>query len=458
MLGRHLDRDRLERFLSLELRRNELREAVWHLSRCERCRRILAGMAPQALDLLTLFTRGATLPEAGEPGDYEAAIAAARRVALSRAAVLEEDRRRAPELLAELMKLPPRRWRHRVARDPRCHCFGLAELLVAESRRCWSEDNDRAELLGQLAIEVLERLGERRTGDERALLQDLRADAWGAIAVARRVASDLRGADAAIARACDHLRRGTGEPLVRARLLTQTASIRTSQRRFDEAERLLARVIAIYRRVGDAHLEGRALISLANAQSYRGDAETAIATLAQALPRIDAARDPRLLQAAKHNLMSGLIEVGRPREALALLPAVRALTRRSGKRLDAVRLEWLEGQLAAELGREREAEEKLRSARAKFIAEKIGYDAALVSLDLAALHLAAGRLDAVKRLAAEMVPIFQSRDVHREAVAALSLFQQAAAAETLSGAMLRDLTSYLGKARNDPRLRFERPS
>ena len=42
----------------------------------------------------------------------------------------------------------------------------------------------------------------------------------------------------------------------------------------------------------------------------------------------------------------------------------------------------------------------------------------------------------LKRLAAEIVPIFASRDVHPEALAALALFQKAAAAEQVDRALL----------------------
>ena len=47
------------------------------------------------------------------------------------------------------------------------------------------------------------------------------------------------------------------------------------------------------------------------------------------------------------------------------------------------------------------------------------YDAAIVSMDLALLYLRQRRTAELKTLAKEMLPIFRSQDVHREAVAAL---------------------------------------
>jgi len=56
----------------------------------------------------------------------------------------------------------------------------------------------------------------------------------------------------------------------------------------------------------------------------------------------------------------------------------------------------------------------------------MGYDAALVSLHLALLYTKEGRAAAVAELAREMIPIFEAQDIHREALAALTVFRQAA--------------------------------
>jgi hypothetical protein len=60
----------------------------------------------------------------------------------------------------------------------------------------------------------------------------------------------------------------------------------------------------------------------------------------------------------------------------------------------------------------------------------------------------------VKRLAEEIVPIFAAQDVHREAIAALMLFQEAARQEQLTIRAVREYVKYLREARTDPSLRF----
>src|SRR5689334_21553830 len=78
-----------------------------------------------------------------------------------------------------------------------------------------------------------------------------------------------------------------------------------------------------------------------------------------------------------------------------------------------------EGAIGFGLGRIDQAEASFQEVRKEF--QDLGkvYDAALVSLDLAALSAQQGRTAELKWLAAEMVPIFESREIHREGLVAL---------------------------------------
>lgn len=78
------------------------------------------------------------------------------------------------------------------------------------------------------------------------------------------------------------------------------------------------------------------------------------------------------------------------------------------------------------------------------------FDAALVSLELAVLHLDEGRTAEVKQLAEEMVVIFHTQDVHREALATIAVFRQAVALETATAEMVRRLALDLERVRQGP--------
>jgi hypothetical protein len=53
----------------------------------------------------------------------------------------------------------------------------------------------------------------------------------------------------------------------------------------------------------------------------------------------------------------------------------------------------------------------------------------------------------MRRLAEEMLPIFKSQDIHREAIAALFVFQKAAEMERVTLGLIRDVTGYLKESR-----------
>jgi hypothetical protein len=85
-------------------------------------------------------------------------------------------------------------------------------------------------------------------------------------------------------------------------------------------------------------------------------------------------------------------------------------------------------------------------ARAAFLERGIAFDAALVSLDLAMVHVRRGDTGEVQRLAAEMLPIFESRDVRSEALAALVLLRGAVETERVSLEILEHLSGQLRRA------------
>jgi len=134
---------------------------------------------------------------------------------------------------------------------------------------------------------------------------------------------------------------------------------------------------------------------------------------------------------------------------------VRELALGLGNELDLVRCRWLEGQVAAGLGRIEEALAAFEEVLCEFTAEEIAYDAALVALELAALYLEQGRTAEVKGLAEGMVWIFREQKVDAETEKALALFREAAAREAVTIELARRLAAHVTRARQQPGLAFE---
>jgi hypothetical protein len=88
-----------------------------------------------------------------------------------------------------------------------------------------------------------------------------------------------------------------------------------------------------------------------------------------------------------------------------------------------------------------------REVMQSFIAEALPYEAALAALDLAVLYLKEGRTAEVKELAGAMGGIFQAKGIAREALAALSLFCEAAKQETATVELAKQVIAEVERAR-----------
>jgi hypothetical protein len=111
--------------------------------------------------------------------------------------------------------------------------------------------------------------------------------------------------------------------------------------------------------------------------------------------------------------------------------------------------------IAAGLGRTAEALSLLAHARQQFADRNMGYDVALALLEEAALLLDEGRTAEVKALTRDLPAVFEAEEVHREALAALRLFHEAAEREAATAELARRVLRYLFRARHDEGFRFE---
>lgn len=366
-----------------------------------------------------------------------------------------EQRRSAQHRIAELLALAPEERLDRLRAAPERYCGPmLAELLIEEARECLPGHPRRAGRLASLARTVLEH------GSHTPRTAELYARALAHSANALRVQSELARADELLGQARFLLRGQTGpsDPLVGAEIDSLEGSLRRDQRRLDEAEKLFTRAAAAWAREREETRAARELLNLGTVFRERGEIERAIEITVTAADCLDPETEPGLALYARHNLADSLNDAGRHEEARSLLEECRLLYERHGDPLTNLRRLWLEGKIAGGLGEIEGAEHALLVVRDGFLGQGIGYDAALASLDLAHLYARAGRTTELKRLAEEIAPVFEARDVHREAVTALMLFQDAVRAEHLTLGFLHELGRYLEAARRDPGRAFRAPS
>ncbi len=370
---------------------------------------------------------------------------------------VDEDLRRAQPLLEELLALPTLKDRIcRVRRSRRFRSWALCDLLFEKSRAAAFRDPPVGEELAELALEAAGRL--ESTELSRESVADLVARAWACLANARRMSSNLLLAEETFLLSYFFLDQGTGDPSVFADVLNLEASLQRDLRRFETSLKLLNKVVAIHRRSGESHLQGRALLKTAITHAESGDLTTALRIIRRGVRLITPDREPRLSLCFRHTEVLYINQLGRHREAEKRMDEIALLYARFPDTWTQLRRRWLCGEIAEGLGHRDKAERDYLHVQSGFLEQGIGYDAALVSLNLAALYAEQGETAKIKDLACQMFKIFESRDVHREAIAALILFQRAAQEEAVTRRMARDLNAYLKRARKNPRMRFEIPS
>lgn len=379
---------------------------------------------------------------------YDAAFEGAQRRLQEEVARATEasSERKARRELQELLRTEVSRRPARVRRGiKRFRTLALASLLLEECIAHLNADPREALAFASLAREVALRATE--PGSEE---QAVTALAW--VGNTLRACGKLAEATETIAAARSELHdKSLTDPLVFADLDRFEGMLLKDRRSLSQAESLLSRAKLIYRLMRQHVDVNRALLVLSDVHKLQGRLDEALNDLHEACRSIDRDENPYLYLAARHNLATLYYEHGEIEAARTVLEEMREEYDRSDNQMVVLQRTWLEGRIARGEERFQEAERFLQRAAVGFEKLEIGYDTALVALDLAELYLAEGKSAAVKGLAERLQPVLAFSDLHQEAVAALVLFQNAAAQELANTAMLKRLRERLEEMRAQPR-------
>jgi tetratricopeptide (TPR) repeat protein len=318
----------------------------------------------------------------------------------------------------------------------------LARRLLDESKGQMTIDPDHAEELAQTAEVVL-----LRTPDSPGI-NDLRALAAAYRANVARLRGNPEEARSGFTRARSIIRSaGVADPLVFAEVDSCEAVLARELRHFESAEELLDRSIRLYLLVRARERAAHPLLTLGLLYSDRGEPQRAIDATRTALRFMNPREDHRLFTFAHLNLATYLCDAGYYAESADALEENRALFRNLPERYFQVHIPWLQAKIARGTGDLEEAERLFLAVREEFLIHRQGYDAAMVSLDLALVYLEQGRTGELLRLAEEMHALFTAEEVHREALAALLVFEEAARKEQITAEAIRRLAALLKSQR-----------
>ncbi len=430
----------LERFLLGEATPQQAAPVLAHLLRgCAHCR---ASMDPT---VTVIFGTEPAAPVPASPdteagGEYDfplfKAFATARRYAASVGqAKISPSRERAASALK--MAAAPEVGSASTSERDWERCQRLLEIC----RGLRYSDPEALVLAASLAVVTAERIDPGFRGP--AALADLQAYAIAELGNAKRVADDLRGAESELARALQRAAEGTGAPLLLAHLMDLTSSLYIDQGRVEDARVMVDAVYAIHQREGDRQSTGRALISKGFSAVNALEYEEGIRFLSQGLGMIDASRDARLVMSGIFNLVWSLVECGQAKQAEPLFEHSRKLFSAYIERIDGIRFTWLEGRIAAALHDHERAERRLSEARARFEELKMPGYVALVSLDLSALWLRAGRTAEIMTMIEETIAVFRTHGMSREAITSLLIVREALHKQQATEALLHSTAAEL---------------
>jgi tetratricopeptide (TPR) repeat protein len=446
----HLADSDVEGFLNESLSPEDVRRVVRHLvSGCRECGSRIVKAVPKDACLP---------PEPAADEDYDKAIDRAWKKVRPLVKRWEEDQDRRTRGLQWLkgtpagfsgLTAPQRRsllpWVH-------------VEVLLQRSYearysnpKSMLDDADRAKY-------VAERIEETPYGP--AFLADLRVRAWAELANAYRVNELYRGAEAALRQARKFLEQGTGNLVLQARLDNLEASLRKAQRRFSEACELHDEAFRAYKKLGERHLSGRALVSKGITLRLAKNPGAAVKVLRRGIALLDPMQDPKLVDVARQDLLDALVDAGDLHGAVRMLVQSDLREKLASDPLNRVRLRWVEGKILALQKRYEEAEKVFAEVRAGFREQKLEYVASVAGVDQTIMLVHQRKLQEAHLVARDLFLVFYAQEYvnnvnAEEALKALSFLDNLCAMKIINVYMAEAVRSFLEEARQDKGLRFD---
>lgn len=340
---------------------------------------------------------------------------------------------------AELRRLTKGAQKERVIRSRFCHTPAFLEVLLAAVRA--PQPKDESEFLSSLAVLAVQGMDLKR--DSAPFKNDLLATIWADTANVRRINGEWTHALVALRRAGEHLDLGTGNPSIKARWLSISASLRTDQGLRDEAMLYLEECRRIYEEQRDWPLMARTLVQMAHCIVDQ-DPELGLGFLDRAKVTIPS-EDPTLRWLAESNRAECLINLGRLEEALSAFERAEFLRPLQRRRNGKLRSTFTAARLLEALGRVQEAEAMFDEALSGDLHEGLHKDALLDLVYIVGFHVRCGAPERAEEVARQTLHEIERQGtvLHEQLRGVFAKLIEAARGRSLDERMLREVDEYL---------------
>jgi tetratricopeptide (TPR) repeat protein len=417
----HVSKEALRRLVAGEAGEVEATRLAQHALTCQPCRALIASYLE---DIAARSKREGSLKSLAELTAAESEMAVDALVARAE--------------WATFRGLTPKAQKDRVIQSRTCHSPAFQEVLLAELRSASSREE--SELLASLAVLAVQGMDAEKYPT--ALKNDLLAGILIEVANVRRIGAESQHADAALRRAEQHLARGTGDPLPKARALSIAASLRTEQGHLSEAVALLEQCQQIYETSGDWPLVARTLVQMAYAL-LDTEPERGLSLLDKAVPLIPA-EDAALRWLAAAIRTECLIEsrqIARALRSFQYAESIRGSHVRPNAKL---RSTFTAARLLEALGRIKEAERLFEEVIAEGLEREWYKDAFLDFLYLFGFHIRAGSAEKAVEVCQHALAQLDLLELgHDQLRAVWTQLRDAAGRQALTSQSLAAARSYL---------------
>ncbi|HYC87565.1 MAG TPA: tetratricopeptide repeat protein [Thermoanaerobaculia bacterium] len=369
---------------------------------------------------------------------------------------LRREDAEAERLLGRLAASPYRfLWAILNVRKRRFRTGGVVRFLNRAAHDACERDPLHARNLADAAIAVAEALPDDLY--PASGVEHLRGVAYKERANACRYLGEFDAALAALDRAERSFRRVLTPDLHLAIVDHVRATVLMKAERQDEAMRCALRAAAVFERCGETARWAQAQFVIGGIHFCEGRYEAARSAFADVLAAHLEDRDP-VVARVQYDVGICELELGQLDQASVRLIQALAMFQQLDLPTEVVRTSWSLGRLAVLAGNAAEGTRRLVAARVDALRLRMSDDAAKITLDLVQGLLATGQVKEIPRLLTQALRHFRDAGQSAAVLDAAAYLRQAAAARSLTPALIDSVRRFIARAERDAALVFIPPS